>query len=404
MELENVRLHIDHLRVGVPLPFDVYDSHGHTLLRCNFVIPDQQQLDRLIERGAFCSAAAAEEWERTHGPNAALLAHVPHAAHRVVEKVSVFGLLARARQQLEGLPRSADPAAAGAVNMGAAVAEMVRIVQQACTLDADAALGSIQVVKPHRLWVHQAVSVAILAELLLRQVGADEAERGATLAAALTMNLTITDLPFALVHEQDRLNPEHLQREREHPRRAADLLRAQRVTDQLWLQAVEQHHEAFDGSGYPAGLAGAQICRAAQVLALADRYCAMVADRGPKPGAYPNVALREIFIKHGRAIDPMLAASLIRELGIYPPGAVVMLVSGELGVVVKRTLNSHHPVVRSLFTPNGKKYPSPPKRLTSKPVYDIKGVAHRDKVADFDLQSLWSLAEVEAGEAQQAGE
>jgi hypothetical protein len=61
-------------------------------------------------------------------------------------------------------------------------------------------------------------------------------------------------------------------------------------------------------------------------------------------------------------------------------------------------------VVRSLFTPNGKKYPTPPKRLTSKAVYDIKGVAHRDKVSEFDLESLWSLAEVDTSEAQPAGE
>jgi hypothetical protein len=86
---------------------------------------------------------------------------------------------------------------------------------------------------------------------------------------------------------------------------------------------------------------------------------------------------------------------MLREIGIYPPGTVVVLANGEVGLVVRRTLNANHPVVKALFAPLGQKYPAPAKRLTSKPVYEIKNVAGRDKVADIALESLWSDTEVE---------
>lgn len=67
---------------------------------------------------------------------------------------------------------------------------------------------------------------------------------------------------------------------------------------------VGQHHERFDGQGYPAGLQGSEIDPLAQPLAVVDAFCAMVEDRlyaGPVP---VEVALREIAANRATQFDP----------------------------------------------------------------------------------------------------
>jgi HD-GYP domain-containing protein (c-di-GMP phosphodiesterase class II) len=391
--MEKVRLDLDELRVGAPLPFDVYDAQGHSLLRRGVVIQNQDQLERLIERGAYCSAAAAAEMRSAREGAAGLLVGAQHAA-RPTTKVSVFALLEHARRDYAALfDFPADNAAFAATLRG-----MVLAIQNACKIDGDAAIASILVARPPRYALRQAFNVAILAEILLKQLGAGEEERQTALAAALTMNLAVLDLMDLMYSHVGPPSAEQKERMMRHPVDGVAALRARGVSDTAWLDAVAQHHEAFDGSGYPARRKGTEISRPAQVLALADRYCASITERAHRPGTHPNIALREIFLKHGQTIDPMLAAALIREIGIYPPGAVVVLANNELALVVRRTLNANHPVVRSLYSPIGKKYPVAPKRLTSKPVYDIKNVAGRDKLGDLELEGLWSDSQVEVGE------
>jgi HD-GYP domain-containing protein (c-di-GMP phosphodiesterase class II) len=399
--MDNVRLHLDELRVGVQLPFDIHDAQGHTLLRQGFVIADQDQLERLIERGAYCSAAAAEELKRSRDAAAGVLLGAHHAA-RPTERVSVFALLGRAREEFAALFAGGESGAAEDAAFAAAVKRTAHAIGQACHIDSDAAIASILVTRPPRYFARQAVNVAILAEILLKQLGAAEEERQSALAAALTMNLAIVDLMDLMYSQASPPSPEQREQVQKHPAAGAAALRARGIADAVWLDAVAQHHEAIDGSGYPAKSKGPEISRPAQVLSLADRYCAAITERAHRAGAHPNIALREIFLKYGQAIDPMLAAVLIREIGIYPPGAVVVLANGEIGLVVRRTLNANHPVVRSLFTPIGKRYPQPPKRLTSKTVYDIKNVAGRDKLADIPLEGLWSDSQVETDEEDPA--
>ena len=395
--MENVRLYLGELRIGVPLPFDVYDVDGNSLLRRGYVVKDREQMERLIERGAYCSGADAEEIRRNRpAGSGAILSTLsaPHAA-RVTERISVFAMLAETREKFAALFAAGEGRTIDDATFTATVSRTTRAIMHACTLDGDAAIASILVTRPPRYFPRQAVNVAIVAEIMLKQLGAAEDERASAVAAALTMNLAMVDLMDMMYSQATPPTADQRQQVLQHPAASAQALRARGIADPVWLSAVAQHHEAFDGSGYPSKCKGADISRPAQVLGLADRYCAAITERSHRPGVHPNIALREIFLKHGQAIDPALAAVMLREIGIYPPGTVVVLANGEIGLVVRRTLNANHPVVKALFAPLGQKYPAPAKRLTSKPVYEIKNVAGRDKVADIALESLWSDTEVE---------
>lgn len=77
-------------------------------------------------------------------------------------------------------------------------------------------------------------------------------------------------------------------------------------------QVVRAHHERWDGSGYPAGLAGAQIPLAARVVAVADAYLAMREERPYRKRIDKHAAVRELSKCAGSQFDPACVQALIR--------------------------------------------------------------------------------------------
>ena len=77
-------------------------------------------------------------------------------------------------------------------------------------------------------------------------------------------------------------------------------------------QVVRAHHERWDGSGYPAGLAGADIPLAARVVAVADAYLAMCEERPYRKRVDKQAAVRELNKCAGSQFDPVCVQALIR--------------------------------------------------------------------------------------------
>lgn len=124
-----------------------------------------------------------------------------------------------------------------------------RQVLHAAQLDADAALAFALVGPPTSYSVRHAVDCAVLAEALARQFAWDEPRRLVAVAAALTMNVAMADLQDELFHQPGPLDAAQRARVAAHPAKGARLLREAGVRDATWINALEQHHEAFDGSG-----------------------------------------------------------------------------------------------------------------------------------------------------------
>ncbi|HXZ34220.1 MAG TPA: HD domain-containing phosphohydrolase, partial [Terriglobales bacterium] len=98
-----------------------------------------------------------------------------------------------------------------------------------------------------------------------------------------------------------------------HPHVAAEILATIPGSEAL-QQAVEHHHEAFDGGGYPDGLRGEQIPLWARILAVADSYVNMTTDRPFAPARTSEQALAELERLSGTRYDGMLVRVLAREL------------------------------------------------------------------------------------------
>lgn len=355
------RLSEDQLAVGAPLPFDAYDNRGVLLLRRGSIIVSRAQLERLVENGLYSDDPAAA---RGRGGTAeGTTAGVPGAG----ERVSVAESLARARDGAAALFAADD-----ATRFAGAALALARAIRHAAQLDPDAAIGNIVASAGTSYPERHAVNCTALAGLLLARLDATDSAIDAALCATLTMNLGMLEIQAALYARKEP--PDEAQRRiiEAHPARSVELLRARGVESPTWLEAVAQHHEMLDGSGYPHKLAGDAVARDARVMAIVDQYCALVSERAFREGINPGAALRHLLVNQGRGLDAGLAALLLRELTPYPPGAAVRLINGETAIVCRRTRHPDHPIVRALSGPGGARYPQPRKRVTSQAAYHVE--------------------------------
>jgi HD-GYP domain-containing protein (c-di-GMP phosphodiesterase class II) len=118
-------------------------------------------------------------------------------------------------------------------------------------------------------------------------------------------------LPDAILLKPGSLTTQERGVMQEHP------IRAERILQHLkYLNAarmiVRSHHEAYDGSGYPDGLAREEIPLGARILAIADSYDAMTSVRPYRNAMSPLDAMAAIEANAGKQFDPRLAATFLK--------------------------------------------------------------------------------------------
>jgi putative nucleotidyltransferase with HDIG domain len=116
------------------------------------------------------------------------------------------------------------------------------------------------------------------------------------------------------------------------------------------IDVATQHHERFDGTGYPHGLRGDKISPGGQMGAIIDVYDALTSDRCYHDGMDPVDALKKIYEWSNLQFNPRLVQYYIRAVGLYPVGTLVRLESGYLGVVIQPgEAELTKPVVRVMY-------------------------------------------------------
>ena len=173
----------------------------------------------------------------------------------------------------------------------------------------------------------------------------------------LALAALLADLGMLMVPEHVRSKPGVLSRleRRElenHPRLGSDALQAvARVSPLVPLVAL-QHHERYDGAGYPAGLSRGDIRPEAQVVAVCHRYIAAVSPRNYREGIPPYQAM-ELMQTLGDALAAQsIVSAFIGAIAIYPVGTQVRLSDGRVGRV-RDVGSAGRPTVEILFDERG---------------------------------------------------
>lgn len=213
-------------------------------------------------------------------------------------------------------------------------------------------------------------------------------------SAALTMNISMTELQDRLAMQKEPPTPAQLQRIQTHSPRSVDLLQQMGVSDRLWLEAVLNH-----GAKIPGPLVGRSIGqRLARLIQRADLFAARLSPRVARAPEPPGAAMQSCYFDENKQIDEA-GAALIKAVGIYSPGTYVKLASQEIAVVIKRGLNTTTPKVAVLVNRHGMPTGEPSVRDTSQGDYRIiASVPCCDVKVTHTLEKLMGLTRQAATE------
>ncbi|MCZ8165546.1 HD domain-containing phosphohydrolase [Silanimonas sp.] len=329
------------ISVGEALPFTVFDRTGQPLLVKGHPVESDLMLARLYERGLV----------EDGGPGARTDTRESEIAQRTRYAARPSARLRDAEDELTLLHR--DLQAGVYRDTRNRIVELARDLQDAWENDPDQAMGLLQLEAiDHRL-SRRLMHAALLTQVLSVPRGLDESRRLALMCAALTYDVALAQISETLANQAVPLSEAQWRSIQTHTSDGMEMLRRAGVDDEVWLTAVLDHHERVDGTGYPRGLRGEDVSIEARILGIVDIYTAMIRPRAYRDAQPSRVALRDIFLERGQRIDEGLATLFIKELGVYPPGTMVKLTSGEIAVAVRRTAEGAHPQLRSVIGKDG---------------------------------------------------
>lgn len=296
--------------LGKPLKFDVVAEDGRLLLSRGQVVSHENSRLALIEK-----AFKVSEQER-----------------RIASQVPVFVRMERMAFRLATLETDVTN---GVHSEGwvARVRAVTHDLIEATDEDPDAAFAAMHLEARYKYDVVHHMMAAVLCARLGRAAGMRKEERFSLVVAAITHDIAVLAMRAEL-EASTVLTPQQHERIREHPQRGVEILRELGVDDPLWLQAVLEHHEFLDGSGY-AGLRGDQLGTASRIIALADAISAMLRPRPYRDRKLAKAALADLYQDGQGRYDKNLLTSLIRDLGLYPPGSVVRLANREIALAIR---------------------------------------------------------------------
>ncbi|MFG6465759.1 HD-GYP domain-containing protein [Roseateles sp. BYS87W] len=344
-----------HIKAGAALPFGVRDAEGKLLLAKGQMVPNDQMREALLNRGVFVDLDELREASGRSGDGGTGSEDFFARWEALQTRLSV---LLRAPQETLFLPRVKE-CAAQLIGWADRFSDQLLFV----VIQHDHARHEVYGL------VHL-LHTAAVCSLLSRRLGWSPERQKSLVGAALTMNLSIIDLQGRLASRGGKLIPAHRAAIDRHPDEAVALLRAAGLDDADWLAAVAQHHEQPGGGGYPSGTA--EPTETAQLLRLVDIFLAKLASRGGRAGLSAPQAAKALYT--GSNGHPF-AALLVKEFGLYPPGTLVKLASGELAVAVRRGTAGNTPIVSAVMNRHGDALGSPIRRDTAAGEYAITALA-----------------------------
>lgn len=153
--------------------------------------------------------------------------------------------------------------------------------------------------------------VRMLADVLAEEIGIDVADRSRLRWGALLHDIGKLSVPGEILNKPGRPDESEWATLQRHPAEGKKLVEPLVTWLGPWAGAVGDHHEKWDGTGYPRGLAGEDISLGGRILSVADAYEVMTATRAYKKPASPAAARQELVAGAGTHFDPELVRAFL---------------------------------------------------------------------------------------------
>ena len=194
---------------------------------------------------------------------------------------------------------------------------------------------------------HHSLSVAVVSIAIAQQLGFSKKDLTQIGKCAMMHDIGKTRIPIELINKTSSLNADEFAIVKTHSEEGFRYLSDKGIGDEELWTAVMHHHEKMDGSGYPDGLANADIPIISRIIAVADVYDALTSFRPYRKPTQPIEALELIMGGASDVFDFDIVKAFLDIMEPYPVGCLIELSNGKICTVISSEFPMR-PVVQAL--------------------------------------------------------
>ena len=180
------------------------------------------------------------------------------------------------------------------------------------------------------------MTICVLALAVGRHLGIPQSQLNVLGTAALLQDVGKTRLPALMVKKPSKYTEQEYELSKMHVGASVGLLRDKTGASEAVLDIVAEHHERFDGSGYPRGLRGNTIGMLSTISGMVDTYAAMTSLRPYRTTMTSFESLMRMYDMRNKQFPAAIVEHFIQCIGIFSIGSFVQLDTHEVGIIVAR--------------------------------------------------------------------
>ncbi|MCZ2496940.1 phosphohydrolase [Xylophilus sp. Kf1] len=397
-----IPLRPESIKLGLPLPFSLRTDDGTLLARRGLVVSTRNQLEYLMARaGTLCiDIEESPEHQRAYMGQLDTLVR----EQKTIGEIAQAHITPKAATPVEA-PREGPP---DWLELQLRATQLLRHAEQPEFLpkvrrlhaellhcskhQPDATLFALIHFASRELAMYSATHallVAVICSMAARDVLLwDEATVETVGLAALTMNISMTELQDQLAQQPGRPTEAQMALISVHAGTSVGMLETLGVTDAVWLDAVRRHHEPPSGklSDMTAG------DRVARLIERADIFAARLSPRVSRWAMPAAIAMRASYFDDQHRVDEAGASLITAMGGVYPPGSFVRLASSEVALVLRRGRTGTTPKVATVLNRQGMPVGEMSMRDTALATHKITAsLPYREVKVQFSLEKMLAL-------------
>lgn len=342
---------IDQVKIGMFIKLDL-SWFEHSFSMNSFKITNQQQLNELLALNlkhiyyipsksdmALINAPSRPEKSGTMVP-----AHGKVFDSIVEAKRARFEKLTKQREELARCEEKFVHAATVVRSIGktifsqpaATIKEAEKLIDTIAEVfldSSDTVMHLIQQSSANEELYFHALNVSVLAMMLASEMKCSETEIKAIGLAALFHDLGKVNVPDKILNKTEPLTKPEQHFYELHPHYGVEVGKKAGLPLSV-IEVIAHHHEHVDGSGFPQKLKGDAIRLPTRIVTIANVYDNLCNHTDPNRSLTPHEALSTMYAHRRAQFDPAVMATMIKCLGVYPPGTIVRLSNEAIGLVM----------------------------------------------------------------------